>query len=158
MTSVVSNIENNTPNPLEDLGALTWVRSLSYRVPGAAVILVGTKCDLVEDLHGEPAGARMTWAAAKVERHIRSWVLKWTTQRSESHQPLSVTVEKGISLVNCGLSRDQTNEGWPCDVSQPSLLHRIAFSDGKARKAEAELPLSWDYALNLLDEVARDIR
>ncbi|CAN0471433.1 unnamed protein product, partial [Discosporangium mesarthrocarpum] len=30
---------------LEELGVRPWLRSLSFRLPGADVILVGTKCD-----------------------------------------------------------------------------------------------------------------
>lgn len=158
MPRVVSNIENNVTDPLEDLGALRWVRSLSYRVPGAAVILVGTKCDLVEDLQGETAEARMTAAAAEMEQKIRSWVIKWTTLRRPSHRSLGIAIEEGVSLVNCGLSCEPSDQGWPCDVGEPSLLRRITHNGGVARRADPELPVSWGYALSLVDEVAQRMR
>lgn len=87
MPSVVGNIENGTSNPLEDLGALRWVRSLSFRVPGAAVILVGTMCDRVKDTDGETTEARLSRAAGMVEDNIRSWIHKWTTQRCITTMP-----------------------------------------------------------------------
>ncbi|CAM9529127.1 unnamed protein product [Ectocarpus sp. 6 AP-2014] len=158
MPSVVGNIENGTSNPLEDLGALRWVRSLSFRVPGAAVILVGTMCDRVQDTDGETTEARLSRAAGMVEDNIRSWIHKWTTQRLHNHHAQSIAFENGVSLVNCGLSCDELDGGWPCDVSQPSLLHRITFKDGKARGVDADLPLSWGCALSLLDETARRVR
>lgn len=163
MESVVNNIESRTPkrteNPLEDLGALRWIRALSYRVPGANVILVGTKCDLVDDSPEKTAEARLTGAAGEVEQEIREWIHKWTTQSSQNQSP-SICLEEGASLVSCVLSRGSKDGGWPCDVSQRSLLHRIKNDDVRCKRRGVDmlLPLSWQYALDLLDDIARDTR
>ncbi|CAM9894635.1 unnamed protein product [Ectocarpus sp. 12 AP-2014] len=94
MPSVVGNIENGTSNPLQNLGALRWVRSLSFRVPVAAVILVGSMCDRVKDTDGETTEARLSRAAGMVEDNIRSWIHKWTTQRVHNHHAQSIAFER----------------------------------------------------------------
>ncbi|CAN0414641.1 unnamed protein product, partial [Scytosiphon promiscuus] len=78
------------------VGVLQWVRALIHRVPKAAVILVGTKCDLVTDLPDLSSLERLEDAAKVLETKISSRISSWTRQNSSAE----ICIEKGMRLVH----------------------------------------------------------
>lgn len=159
MQGAVSSTESHSESSLEDLGILRWMRSLSYRVPGASAILVGSHCDCVGNSPDQTALERLYAAASDVESQSQKWVHKWTTQRQHSQFPI-INLEEGVSLVDCRSTRGEIKESWPCDVNSPSLLHRITHTDDGCtpRGVDMLLPLSWKHALDLLDKIAQETR
>lgn len=156
VASAVDNVAENAQNPLGELGVLRWVRSLTYRVPKAAVVLVGTKCDLVTDLPPHSTLNQLEAAAATVENEISSCISSWANNNSLPQ----IRVEDGMSLVrfdeSTGSPKVDGGKGWSCDVNEPGLLGRILRdSSGAKRAVSMKLPLSWHRALDFLDECAR---
>ncbi|CAM9295389.1 unnamed protein product [Ectocarpus fasciculatus] len=156
MASAVENVAENAQNPLGELGVLRWVRSLTYRVPKAAVVLVGTKCDLVTDLPPLSSLNRLEAAAATVQAKISCCISSWAKQNSSPQ----IRLEDGMRLVrfdeSTGSPQVDSDKGWPCDVNGPGLLGRtLRDSSGNKRAVSMKLPLSWHHALDFLDECAR---
>lgn len=155
MATAVDSITENAQNPLGELGVLRWVRALTYRVPKAAVVLVGTKCDLVTDVPPLSPLNRLEAAAATVETKISSCISSWAKQNSPQ-----IRLEKGMRLVrfdeSTGSPQKDNGESWPCDVNKPGLLGRILHdSSGNKRAVSMRLPLTWHHALHFLDTCAR---
>ncbi|CAM9384894.1 unnamed protein product, partial [Sphacelaria rigidula] len=139
---------------LEDLGIAPWLRNLTFRVPDANLILVGNKWDRVERAEDRVAG--------KVEDRSRKWLTNWI-ESARGHQPHRLSLEDGVSLVSCvplgSGERLSGATGWPCDRSEPGLLHRITHSpDGHTRALKMCLPQSYVLALQVLEEVASSSR
>ncbi|CAM9736506.1 unnamed protein product, partial [Hapterophycus canaliculatus] len=156
MASAVDNVAEDAQNPLGELGVLRWVRSLTYRVPNAAVVLVGTKCDLVTDLPHLSSLERLEAAAATLQTKITGCLSSWAA-RSSSRQ---IHLEEGVRLVHFDKSTGSplvdTGKGWSCDVNEPGLLGRISRdSSGNKRAVSMRLPSSWEHALDFLDKRAR---
>ncbi|CAM9968342.1 unnamed protein product [Scytosiphon promiscuus] len=179
MERAVENVEKNAQDPLGELGVLQWVRSLAYRVPKAAVVLVGTKCDRVETTLSHSSSVRLEAAAAAIEPKIRNWITSWSTQaaarahgvaasyvtwmRPEDTPPPEICLEPGMSLVSLAKSscRPQVDggSGWSCDVNEPGLLGRILRDPGGIKRAVSmRLPRSWQRALDFLDNYAEGCR
>ncbi|CAN0053544.1 unnamed protein product [Pylaiella littoralis] len=175
MANAVNVVEENARNPLGELGVLRWVRALTYRVPKAAVILVGTKCDLVEDMPSQCSVDRLKVAAATIESKLRSSTSTWATQaaqaaarkaagsRSLDKSRSEILLEKGMSLVSlaqsAGLPRADDGKGWPCDLNEPGLLPRILRDSSETKRAVSmRLPLIWQRAIACLDECATRLR
>ncbi|CAN0125674.1 unnamed protein product, partial [Ectocarpus sp. 12 AP-2014] len=138
---------------LEDLAIAPWLRYLTFRVPGANVVLVGNKWDRV-------VRARRT-VADDVERESRRWLQSWMA-KAHGHEPHGISLEDGVSLVSCakpglGAWAPACGEGagWPCDKSTPGLFHRIIYNpvDDK-RNVTMHLPRSYLLALEMLEELA----
>ncbi|CAN0353599.1 unnamed protein product [Pylaiella littoralis] len=168
MANAVNTVEENARNPLGEIGVLRWVRSLTYRVPKAAVILVGTKCDLVKDTLSQCSVDRLEGAAATVESKIRSatntWAAKAAARKAAGSWSLDkssceILLEKGMSLVSlaepASLPQADDDKGWPCDFNQPGLLSRILRDSSETKRAVSmRLPLIWQRALACLEECA----
>lgn len=176
MKSAVDNSAQNVDNPLGELGLLRWVRSLAFRVPKAAVVLVGTKCDLVPERSSQAPLDRIEDAAEtienKIQREVDHWVEKAAAAKNAKRartlvaaseymdsSPSGICVEEGMSLVSfsdfTGFPRVDGAEGWSCDVNAPGLLGRIIKdSRGEFRAVSMRLPLSWHRALEFLDKCA----
>lgn len=139
MASAVDNVAENAQNPLGELGVLRWVRSLTYRVPRAAVVLVGTKCDLVTDFPPLSPLKRLEAAAATVETKISCYISSWAKQNSSPQ----IRLEDGMRLVrfdeSTGSPQVDNGKGWPCDVKLGRILHD---SSGNKRVVSMRLPLS----------------
>ncbi|CAN0506055.1 unnamed protein product, partial [Discosporangium mesarthrocarpum] len=88
-----------------ELGVRPWLRSLSFRLPGADVILVGTKCDV----NGGPPPD----AAQRMEGACREWLDQWChpTSTSRSGSP-GVCIEDGVSLISCGGHSEGKESQW----------------------------------------------
>ncbi|CAN0500990.1 unnamed protein product, partial [Discosporangium mesarthrocarpum] len=120
-----------------------WLRSLSFRLPGADVILVGTKCDVNE---GPPPNA-----AQRIEGACRKWLDQWYHPTSTKRSGSPLCIEDGVSLISCGGDSEGKESQWPCDWPQDSgggdsssLLHRVVHkNDGTLRSVRMVLPLSW---------------
>ncbi|CAN0006892.1 unnamed protein product, partial [Scytosiphon promiscuus] len=156
MASAVENVVENAQNPLGEVGVLRWVRALIHRVPKAAVVLVGTKCDLVTDLPDLSSLERLEDAAEMLETKISSRITSWADRKP----PPEIRVEKGVRLVqfpqSTGSSGVDHGTGWPCDFNEPGLLGRILRDpSGHKRAVSMRLPSSWRDALEFLDECAR---
>ncbi|CAM9777040.1 unnamed protein product, partial [Pylaiella littoralis] len=170
MANAVSTVDENARNPLGELGVLRWVRALTYRVPKAAVIVVGTKCDLVTDTPSQCSVDRLKGAAATVESKIRSSTSTWAAQAAARNAVWSlgksspeILLEKGMSLVSlaqsAGLQRADDGKGWQCDLNEPGLLLRILRdSSGTKRAVSMRLPLIWQRAIACLEECATRLR
>ncbi|CAN0072339.1 unnamed protein product, partial [Pylaiella littoralis] len=175
MASAVNTVEENARNLVGELGVLRWVRALTYRVPKAAVILVGTKCDLVKDTPSQCSVDRLKGAAATVESKIRSSTSTWAAQAAQSaaRKPAGsrsldksrseILLEKGMSLVSfaqsTGLPRANGGKGWPCDLNEPGLLLRILRDSSETKRAVSmRLPLIWQRAIACLEECATRLR
>lgn len=172
IAKAVYNVEANAQNPLGELGVLRWVRSLTYRVPKAAVVLVGTKCDLVKDVASLSSADRLGAAAATVETSVRSSIKTWSARAAatksarsrSSNKPLSkIRVEKGMSLVSFAEQvpppQVDDGKGWSCDVNEPGLLARLLCDSNETKRAVSmRLPLPWQRALECLDECATRLR
>ncbi|CAN0216634.1 unnamed protein product, partial [Scytosiphon promiscuus] len=156
MASAVENVVENAQNPLGEVGVLRWVRALIHRVPKAAVVLVGSKCDLVTDLPDVSSLERLEDAAEMLETKISSRISSWTRQNSSAE----ICIEKGMRLVHfdqsAGSSGVDHGTGWPCDFNKPGLLGRILRDpSGHRRAVSMRLPSSWRDALEFLDECSR---
>ncbi|CAN0362368.1 unnamed protein product [Ectocarpus sp. 6 AP-2014] len=143
---------------LQALRVCDWLRSISRRVPGNDVILVATKCDLVNG-NAEETGRRL-------EHACRMWLSTWVRNGMDP-----VRLEPHVSLTSCfpigdgehGESNTGSNaskQGWACDwrhvegdKSSPSLLHRLVNKpdEGGLRGVQMVLPRSWDIALTVLE-------
>ncbi|CAM9963869.1 unnamed protein product [Ectocarpus sp. 12 AP-2014] len=142
---------------LEDLAIAPWLRYLTFRVPDANVILVGSKWDGVEM-------ARRT-VADDAERESRGWLKSWM-EKAHGHQPHGLSLEDGVSLVTCAQSGLAVSApafgggtGWPCDKSRPGLFHRMIYNPVDDKRAVTmHLPLSYRFALEMLEELASSSR
>lgn len=145
-----------TPSNLETLAVAPWLRHLTFRVPGANVVLVGNKWDLVASKHS---------LASEVEHQSRSWLDSWI-EKVHGHRSHGLTLEDGVSLVSCApplvplfAPPFDVRTGWPCDKSKPGLFRRITHNvAGNARALTMHLPLSYRLALELLEELASSSR
>lgn len=168
MAIAVANVEQKLDNLLRELGVLPWVRSLTYRVPKAAVITVGTKCDLVKGTPSQSSSDRLELAAAALQTEICRRSSTWAKHVSERKEngvhssnkpPPEICLEKGMSLVSfegsTGLPPVGDGKGWPCDVNEPGLLGRILRDPSKTKRAVSMLlPLGWQRAMECLEEHA----
>lgn len=72
---------------LKGMGVCQWLQCLSWRVPGGDVILVATKCDLVQP---EAVGD----TTKRMEMACRAWL-------SELATPIKVNIDGAIALTSC---------------------------------------------------------
>ncbi|CAM9992582.1 unnamed protein product [Scytosiphon promiscuus] len=142
---------------LEDLGIAPWLRQMTFRVPGANLVLVGNKWDRVTEANHH--------VAVGVERQSHQWLTAWV-ESAHGHQPPQLTLEAGVSRVSCAPSgRDGwapsfgARKAWPCDKNPPGergLLRRIIFNpDDDTRAVTMRLPPGYVLALNWLEELSR---
>ncbi|CAM9312171.1 unnamed protein product [Ectocarpus fasciculatus] len=142
---------------LEDLAIAPWLRYLTFRVPGANVVLVGNKWDRV-------AKTRRA-VADDVERESRQWLKSWM-EKAYGRKPLALSLEDGVSLVSCAPSGLGVlapafggGSGWACDKSTPGLFHRIIYNPiGNTRAVSMCLPSSYQLALEMLEELTSSSR
>lgn len=142
---------------LEKLRVGDWLRSLSFRIPDSDVIIVATKCDLVEGIAADMAG--------RMERVIRNMLSEWSRN---GFTP--VRVEDGVSLTSCVARAPGTQDrpvletptpksfgpcDWrdgKCEHPPQGLLHRVIHNGkGAFRGVPLVLPRSWKIALEMLD-------
>ncbi|CAM9581614.1 unnamed protein product [Scytosiphon promiscuus] len=170
MASAVEHVVEDDQDPLAELGVLRWLRSLAYRVPKAAVVLVGTKCDLVKSTASQSSLSRLEEAATTVEAKIRDRIRSWSQSASSAPRRHTagkpwpeMCLEPGMRLVSLGepspLPQLDGDAGWSCDVNEPGLLGRILKDpSGVQRAVSMRLPFSWQRALEFLDNHAERCR
>lgn len=128
---------------LEYLGVCDWLRWISWRVPDSDVLLVATKCDLVQ---GMASGV-----ARRMDTACRSWLNSWS-----SHGMNYVCVEDGVSLTSCVATAGNNHDGGGLE----HILERVIYKPhGRGpRGASMVLPYSWHIALVVLRALERGRR
>ena len=154
---LVWNMEEKA-NDKGDLGRLDitkWLKSLSFHVPDANVILVGNKYDTVQDGHG---------MSERVERWSREWLDGWAKHPGRGQALHKLCLEQDVSLVSCKplkkhwflrhTAQNTAETQWGCDRNTPGLLHLIVHNGDERRSMEYFLPDMWWHSLEFLNELS----
>lgn len=162
----IRSSEDKDIEKLEALGVCRWLRCLSWRVPGSDVILVGTKCDLLQK-------KALGDISRRIQDGCRKWLSAWKNPGSKVH------VEPGLSLTSCAapagcdactarmrkviIGRMVPESGqWSCDrsaegkIPNKGLLQRITFNHetNLPRGTTMVIPRGWNVALTVLEALS----
>lgn len=135
-----------------------WLQTLSWRILGCDVILVATKCDLVQ-------AGKVCDTAYRIEKACRTWLSGLAT-------PLKVNIDGDIALTSCEAQHNSPGVG-VSGVNEParevlwdggstegakerpavSLIHRLTHKHGTdARRGETmAVPRGRNIAVEVVD-------